>query len=62
MRNIFQAFDLSGASRLETCYSFDRIVGWINAGLVSSASFLKTYFQSLSHIMHWFSTDCRAQN
>jgi hypothetical protein len=52
MRNILQAFDLGSASRLETCCSFDRIVGWINAGHVSSASFLKTYFQSLSHIMH----------
>jgi hypothetical protein len=62
MRNILQAFDLSGASRLETCCSFDRIVGWINAGFVSSASFLKTYFQSLGHIMHWFGADYRAQN
>jgi hypothetical protein len=52
MRNILQAFDLSGASRLEACCAFDRIVGWINAGHVSSASFLKTYFQPLSHIMH----------
>jgi hypothetical protein len=33
---------------LETRYLFDRIVRWINAGLVSRASFLKTYFQSLS--------------
>jgi hypothetical protein len=61
MRKSFQAFDLSGANRLETCYPFDRIVRWINAGHVSSASFLKTYFQSLSHIMRWFGTDRRAQ-
>jgi hypothetical protein len=60
MRNVFQAFDLSGANRLETCRSFDRIGRRINAGHVSSASFLKTYFQSL--IMHWFSTDRRAQS
>jgi hypothetical protein len=35
MRNILRAFDLSGASRLETCCSFDRIVGWINLALTS---------------------------
>jgi hypothetical protein len=52
MRHIFQAFDLGGANRLETCCSFDRIVRWINAGHVSNASCLKTYFQSLRHIMH----------
>jgi hypothetical protein len=62
MRHIFQAFDLSGANRLETCCSFDRIVRWINAGHVSNASCLKTYFQSLRHIMDWFSTDRRPQS
>jgi hypothetical protein len=41
---MFQAFDLSGANRLETCCSFDRIVRWINAGHVSNASCLKNIF------------------